>query len=133
VDRTETIQDVDAYIAQFPAEIQERLQTVRETIRKNAPEASEKISYAMPAFYLNGDLVYYAAFKNHIGFFPTGAGIDAFKDRFCEYAFSKGGVRFPHKSPLPLELIGEIVRYRVGQAENAKPKKEKTPKPAQDR
>jgi uncharacterized protein YdhG (YjbR/CyaY superfamily) len=110
-----TYTTIDEYIAQYPPELRERLLAVRETIRASAPEASEKISWSMPTFYLNGNLVHFAAFKKHIGFFPGAAGIEAFKDKMKDYSVSTGGVRFPHDRPLPLELITEIVRYRVAQ------------------
>lgn len=104
---------IDEYIATFPPNIQTILQQVRATIHKAAPDAEETISYNMPAFKQNGVLVYFAAFKNHIGFFPTAQGIEAFKDRIAAYKTSKGTIQFALDKPLPLELIDEIVRYRV--------------------
>lgn len=104
---------VDEYIATFPENIQSLLQTVRATIKAAAPEAQERISYQMPAFALHGNLVYFAALKNHIGFYPTSSGIAAFKDELSGYESSKGAVRFPLGQPLPLELITKIVRFRV--------------------
>lgn len=104
---------IDGYIATFPPNIQTILQQVRATIHKAAPDAEETISYNMPAFKQNGVLVYFAAFKNHIGFFPTAQGIEAFKDRIAAYKTSKGTIQFALDKPLPLELIDEIVRYRV--------------------
>ena len=115
--REVTFTTIDEYITLFPPEIRERLQTMRETIRSAAPDASEKISWSMPTFYLNGNLVYFAAFKKHIGFFPGADGIEAFKDKMTQYSVSKGGVQFPFDKPLPLELIAEIVRFRVAQNE----------------
>lgn len=117
---------IDEYIATFAPEIQARLEEVRATIRANAPGAFEKISYQMPTFDLKGNLVHFAAFKNHIGFYPTPRGIEAFKDELAKYAGAKGSVQFPLDQPLPLELIGRIVRFRA--AENlakaeAKPRK----------
>jgi uncharacterized protein YdhG (YjbR/CyaY superfamily) len=107
--------DIDEYIARFPPEIQRLLTNIRVTVRAAAPEAQETISYQMPAFALNGILVYFAAFKNHIGFFPTGAGVEAFKDELAAYATSKGTVRFPLDKPIPFDLISRIVTLRVKQ------------------
>lgn len=106
---------VDEYISTFPAETQKILQELRATIKAAAPEAEERISYQMPAFYLKGNLVYFAAFKNHISFFPTSSGISAFKDELSAYVGSKGTVRFPTDKPIPLDLISEIVKYRVNE------------------
>jgi uncharacterized protein YdhG (YjbR/CyaY superfamily) len=106
-------ENVDAYIRSFPANIRVILQQIRETIRKAAPEAEECISYQMPAYKLNGPLVYFAPAKNHIGFYPTASGIEAFKSEFSGYKWSKGAVQFPIDQPLPLELIDLIVRFRV--------------------
>ncbi|HVM72586.1 MAG TPA: DUF1801 domain-containing protein [Anaerolineales bacterium] len=117
---------IDEYIALFPEEIQKKLEELRTTIRAAAPQAVEKISYQMPAFYLKGNLVYFAAFKKHISFFPTSSGIQAFKQELAIYSGSKGTVRFPLDEPLPLELIGRIVKYRV--AENLKKEQEKSKK-----
>ena len=107
--------EIDLYIAGFPESAREKLEILRETIRNNAPGAQEVISYQMPAFKLNGILVYYAALKNHIGFYPTGSGIEAFKHHLSEYKWSKGTIQFPLDQPLPLEFIAEVVRYRVGE------------------
>jgi uncharacterized protein YdhG (YjbR/CyaY superfamily) len=104
---------IDEYIATFPPNIQAILQQIRATIHKAAPDAEETISYQMPAFKQNGVLVYFAAFKNHIGFFPTAQGIEAFKDKLAAYKTSKGTIQFPLDRPLPLDLIAEIVRFRV--------------------
>ncbi|SHI23580.1 Uncharacterized conserved protein YdhG, YjbR/CyaY-like superfamily, DUF1801 family [Sporobacter termitidis DSM 10068] len=124
-----TYTTIDGYIAQYPPEVRERLQALRRTIGAAAPDASEKISWAMPTFYLNGNLVHFAAFKSHIGFFPGAEGIEAFRDKMQEYSVSKGGVQFPFARPLPLELIAEIVRFRAAQNKAQKPKKEKTKRP----
>jgi len=120
--------NIDEYIAQFPKDVQEILQELRATIRAAAPEAEEAISYQMPTFKLKGYLVYFAAYKNHIGFYPVPRGIEAFKEELSAYKGGKGTVQFPIDKPLPLELISKIVRYRV--AENlekaaAKSKKKK--------
>jgi len=104
---------IDEYIAAFPPEIQEKLQAVRETIRAAAPDASEKISYQMPTFYLNGNLVHFAAFAHHIGFYPAPRGIEAFAAELAQYPGSKGAIRFPLDQPLPLDLIGRITRFRA--------------------
>lgn len=104
---------VDAYIASFSADIQAKLQAMRETIRLAAPDAIEKISYGMPTFYLRGNLVHFAAFKQHIGFYPAPSGIEAFATDLARYGHSKGAVRFPLDQPLPLDLIRRITLYRV--------------------
>lgn len=104
---------IDEYIAGFPEDIQARLQAVRATIRAAAPDAAERISYQMPTFALHGNLVHFAALKNHIGFYPTSSGITAFEDQLSRYEHSKGAVRFPLDQPLPLDLIRQIVQYRV--------------------
>jgi len=114
---------IDEYIALFPPEVQEKLQEVRATIHEAAPEAQEKISYQMPAFTLNGNLVYFAAFKNHIGFYPIPSGIEAFKEELSKYPQGKGSVQFPLDQPLPLDLIRRIVLYRA--EENKKKAKKK--------
>jgi uncharacterized protein YdhG (YjbR/CyaY superfamily) len=116
---------IDEYIALFPPELQERMTLLRKTIKEAAPEATEKISWAMPTFYQNGNLVHFAAFKNHIGFYPGADGVELFRNSFEEgkYGFSKGAVQFPHTRSLPLELITEIVRFRVTQNEAIPPKK----------
>jgi uncharacterized protein YdhG (YjbR/CyaY superfamily) len=107
------INTIDSYIAACPADIRETLTGLRETIRKAAPLAEEKISYQMPAFAQGEVLVYFAAQKEHIGFYPTPSGMEAFKEELSEYSTSKGAVRFPYGKPLPLKLISQIVRYRV--------------------
>jgi len=106
---------IDEYIATFPAEIQHILQEIRATIHAAAPEASEKISYQMPTFYLNGNLVHFAAFKQHIGFYPAPTGIEAFAQDLSKFKGSKGAVQSPPDKPLPLELIARIVKYRVNE------------------
>ncbi|MDY0235240.1 MAG: DUF1801 domain-containing protein [Gudongella sp.] len=107
------IKTIDRYIIQFPNEIQVILQELRAVIKEVAPEAKEKISYKIPTFYLNGNLVYFAAYKNHIGFYPTPGGIDAFENELSAYKRAKGSVQFPIDKPLPLDLIRKIVLYRV--------------------
>ncbi|MBI1277318.1 MAG: hypothetical protein GC179_04240 [Anaerolineaceae bacterium] len=114
---------IDEYIATFPKAIQERLQDMRATIKAAAPDATEKISYQMPTFYLNGNLVHFAAYKNHIGFYPTPQGIEEFKDELSVYAGAKGSVQFPLDQPLPLELVSRVVQFRA--AENRKKTKKR--------
>lgn len=108
-----SITTIDEYISQFSPEIQEILKSLRKVIRETAPEAGEKISYQMPTFTLNGNLVHFAAFKNHIGFYPAPSGIEAFKDKLAVYKTSKGAIQFPIGKPLPFDLIKEIVAFRV--------------------
>lgn len=110
-----TIQSIDEYILQFPTEVQAILQDLRNVIKESAPEAVEKISYKMPAFALHGNLVYFAANKNHIGFYPTSSGIAAFQHKLTDYKSSKGAVQFPKDRQLPYELIREIVKFRVNE------------------
>lgn len=105
--------DIDEYIASFPDDVQEKLQQIRMTIRKAAPDAEEKISYQMPTFYLKGNLVHFAAFKKHIGFYPTPTGTDRFQKELAAYKVSKGTARFPLDKPIPFDLITEIVKFRV--------------------
>ncbi|MGI2326274.1 iron chaperone [Planococcus sp. YIM B11945] len=106
---------VDDYMLQFSPEIQEKLQILREIVKEEAPEAQETIKYAMPTFVLNGNLLHFAAFKHHIGFYPTPNGIDYFKDRLAVYKNAKGSVQFPLDEPLPYELIREIIQFRVNE------------------
>ena len=107
--------NIDEYIAGFPKDIQKKLEEVRVTIRKAAPAAEEAISYAIPTYKLNGNLVHFAAYKNHIGFYPAPSGIQAFKKELSAYEGAKGSVQFPLDEPLPLGLIGKIVKFRVGE------------------
>lgn len=118
---TETI---DAYIAGFPEDVQAILQKVRTTIRKAAPGAEEAIKYAIPTFTLNGNLVHFAAFKQHIGFYPAPSGIEKFKKELSAYEGAKGSVRFPLDEPIPYALIRDIAKFRA--AENAGKAKKKT-------
>ncbi len=121
---------IDEYIAAFPEDIQARLEAMRATIHAAAPDAKERISYQMPAFALDGNLVYFAALKQHIGFYPTSSGIAAFQQELSAYEGSKGVVRFPVTEPLPLELISRIVRFRVTEnQERAKAKVRKKANP----
>ena len=114
----------DEYIVPFPEETQKILIQFRETIKKAAPDADEVISYGMPSFRQNGRLLYFAAFKNHIGFYPMMTGIEAFKSKLSAYKWAKGSIQFPLQKPLPLELITEIVKFRVN--ENLEKSKKET-------
>lgn len=105
--------DIDAYIAPFPQDIQNILEKVRSTIRAVAPDATEDIKYGMPTFVLNGNLVHYAAFKNHIGFYPTPTGTETFKAELAPYESGKGSIRFPLDQPIPYDLIRQITEFRV--------------------
>jgi uncharacterized protein YdhG (YjbR/CyaY superfamily) len=109
---------IDEYIATFPQNIQHTLEELRQAIRDSAPEAKEAISYQIPTFKLNGNLVHFAAFKNHIGFYPTSSGISQFKKELSHYEISKGTVRFPINKPIPLDLIKKIVKFRVKENSN---------------
>lgn|SRR5574341_509366 len=104
---------IDEYIAGFPPDVQDILQQVRQTIREAAPDAEETIKYRMPTFTLNGNLVYFAAFKNHIGFYPVPSGIEKFKKELSVYKQGKGSVQFPLDQPMPHDLIRRIVQFRV--------------------
>jgi uncharacterized protein YdhG (YjbR/CyaY superfamily) len=106
---------IDDYVETFPKHIQEILEKLRAVIKASAPEADEKISYQIPTFALKGNLVHFAAYKNHIGFYPTSSGIEAFKKELSGYECSKGAIRFPINKPLPYELIKRIVIFRVGE------------------
>lgn len=104
---------IDEYIANFPDDIQKILQKIRKTIKKAAPDAQEKIGYGMPTLTLNGNLVHFAAFKNHIGFYPTPSGTEKFKKEIASYKSAKGSIQFPLDEPIPYELITKIVDFRV--------------------
>lgn len=104
--------NIEEYIAGFEEPHQSRLKEMRRLIAEAAPDAVEKISYQMPTFYLQGNLVHFAAFKNHIGFYPVPSGLDAFKEALAPYKTGKGSVQFPLDQPLPRELIQKIVRFR---------------------
>ncbi len=106
------ISSIDQYIEQFPAPVRKKLAELRALIRKLVPEAEEKISYQMPCFHLNGNLVYFAAHAKHIGFYPTPSGITAFEKELAGYECSKGAIQLPMDEPLPTALITKIVQYR---------------------
>ena len=108
-------QDIDAYISHFPADVQAILQKVRETISRTAPDAEEVISYQMPAFRQHGILVYFAAWKNHIGLYPPISGDKALEKAVARYAGPKGNLQFPLEEPIPCDLIERLVKLRVQQ------------------
>ncbi len=104
---------IDQYIAQYPADVQAIMNKIRATIKETAPQAQERISYGMPGFYQNGMLVWFGGHKDFIGFYPTGEGVEAFKDQLTGYTITKGAVHFPLNQPIPYELIRKMVRSRV--------------------
>lgn len=118
---------MDEYIANFPTEIREILENIRTLIKTAAPDAIEKISYQMPTFYLNGNLVHFAAFKKHIGLYPTPSGVEEFQKELAPYVKAKGSIQFPLDKPIPYDLIGQIVAYRAQEnlAKAAKRKKKR--------
>lgn len=118
------IQNVDDYLKTFPDEVQTRLHDIRKTIRDNAPDAAESIAYGMPAYKLRGKpLVYFAGYAKHIGFYATPTGHEQFAAELARYKQGKGSVQFPLDEPLPLDLIGRIVRFRVAENQAASAKK----------
>lgn len=110
---TEKPDTIDEYIAGFPEDVQVMLQQIRITIQKAAPQAVEAISYAMPTFKLQGNLIHFAGYKNHIGLYPAPQGVEAFKEELSVYKGAKGSVQFPLDQPMPLDLIARIVQFRV--------------------
>lgn len=106
---------IDAYILRFPPDVQAKLQKLRQVIHDAAPAATEAISYGIPTFKLNGNLVHFAAYKKHIGFYPAPSAIDAYREELSPYEVSKGAVQFPLNQPLPFELIARIVAFRVAE------------------
>jgi uncharacterized protein YdhG (YjbR/CyaY superfamily) len=104
---------IDAYIARFPQEIQKGLNALRDLVRAEAPQATEKIAYGMPTFYLNGNLVHFAAFKDHYGFFPAPSGIDRFEKELAPFRGGKGTLRFALDKPFPRGLLKKVIRFRV--------------------
>ncbi|MES2425440.1 MAG: DUF1801 domain-containing protein [Bacteroidota bacterium] len=105
--------NIDEYIAGYPTDLQNLLQTMRATIHKAAPDAVEAMAYGIPTFKLNGNLVHFGGYKNHIGFYPAPMGIEAFKAETAQYETGKGTLQFPIDQPLPLELVNKIVKFRV--------------------
>jgi uncharacterized protein YdhG (YjbR/CyaY superfamily) len=122
---TEKIASIDQYIHGFPEHVQAILSQLRSTIRLAAPQAIEKICYRIPTFYFNGNLVHFAAFKRHIGFYPAPSGITAFQQELQSYKTSKGAIQFSIDQPLPLKLVKEIVEFRVKENSQKKVGKEK--------
>ncbi|MFN8472252.1 MAG: DUF1801 domain-containing protein [Anaerolineae bacterium] len=108
-------QTIDEYIAGYPPDVQEILQKVRQTIREAAPDAEETIKYRMPTFTLKGNLVHFAAFKHHIGFYPAPTGVKEFQEELSGYKGAKGSVQFPLDKPIPYDLISRIVSFRVSE------------------
>lgn len=104
---------IDEYILSFPKSTQNILKEIRTAVKEEAPDATEAISYGMPTFKLNGNLVHFAAYKHHIGFYPTPSGVEAFKKDLKKYKTSKGAIQFPIDKPIPLDLFRKIVKYRV--------------------
>jgi uncharacterized protein YdhG (YjbR/CyaY superfamily) len=121
-----TINNIDEYIAIFPKNVRDILEELRKVIRESAPEAEETISYGMPTFKLNGNLVHFAAHKNHIGFYPTPSAIVAFKKELSSYKQAKGSFQFPINEPIPFDIVKKIVEFRVKENE-AKIKNKKYP------
>ena len=111
---------IDDYISQFPEDRQDVLKKVRQVIRGNAPEATEKISYQMPCFWQGANVIYFAATKKHLGIYPTRSGIINFADKLTGYKTSKGAIQIPWDKPIPYDLIGEITRFRIAEIEGAK-------------
>ena len=110
-----TYESIDHYISTFPPDIQEILESIRQVIREAAPEAAEKISYQMPTFAQQGNVVHFAAFKHHIGFYPAPSGIEEFEQELAPYKAGKGTIQFPLGQPMPMELIAKIVKFRVSE------------------
>jgi len=107
--------NIDDYISSFPVETQKLLEQIRAEIKKTAPDAKETISYGIPTFTLKGNLVHFAAFRNHIGFYPAPSGISAFREELSVYENAKGSVKFPIDKPMPFDLIRKIVKFRVSE------------------
>ena len=114
------VNTIDQYISGFPEEVQEILNRVRDTIRKSAPDAEETINYQIPTFRLKGNLVHFAAFKKHIGFYPTPSGIKQFQKELSGYETAKGSVKFPLDKPIPYDLISMITAFRVNEQHSGK-------------
>jgi uncharacterized protein YdhG (YjbR/CyaY superfamily) len=122
--KTKTAKNIDEYISFFPVHIQERLEEIREVIKKAAPAAEEAISYAMPTFKLGGkNLVHFAGYEHHVGFYPAPVGMETFKKELSKYKTGKGSVQFPHEEKLPVALVARITRFRAtGLQSKTKPK-----------
>jgi uncharacterized protein YdhG (YjbR/CyaY superfamily) len=111
---------LDEYIGSFPKNVRDILAELRRVIRESAPEAEEAMAYGIPTFRLKGNLVHFAAFKNHVGFYPTPSAIEAFKKELSQYKQAKGSVQFPLDTPIPFELVKRIVKFRVKENESKK-------------
>lgn len=122
-EKTAAYTTIDEYIQTAPEELQERLYKIRELIKKEVPEATERISWQMPTFYLYGNLIHFAYAKNHIGIYPGSSGVEHFTQELTEYKTSKGAIQLPHKKPIPEELIKKIVHFR--EQENLRDEEEK--------
>lgn len=115
----DNISTIDEYISQYPPEIQEKLKQMRSVIKNTIPDSLEKISWNMPTFFIDkGSIVYFGAFKNHIGFFPTPSGVEKFKDELIDYKTSKGTIQFPYSKPIPETLVAKITKFRYLEVEN---------------
>jgi len=123
--QTKTPKDIDEYIAGFPKDVQKTLSRIRSTIRRAAPKAEEAISYQIPTFRLNGNLIHFAAYKNHIGLYPAPRAVEKFKKELERYGSSKATIKFPLDEPVPYDLIKKIVEFRVKQ--NSEKAKNRTP------
>ena len=128
--RTATAKNVDEYIKRYPADVQPVLQKIRQTIRKTAPEAKEVISYQIPGYMLNGVLIFFAAFRNHISVYPAPRENEAFKKELSAYKGGKGTVQFPIGQPIPYDLIMRITKFRLRENEERPATKNKTAKKA---
>lgn len=131
ITRKAQFKNMDEYISLFPENVQAILDKLREVIRESAPEAEEAISYGMPTFKLNGNLVHFAAYKNHIGFYPTPSGIIAFKEELSSYKQAKGSVQFPIDQPIPFDIVKQIVEFRVKENKAKTENKKTSTKPKQ--
>lgn len=118
-----TFETIDDYINAFPSETKRILQKIRETVREAAPEATESINYGIPTFKMHGNLVHFAAYKKHIGFYPAPSGIEAFKKEVESFKTGKGTLQFPLDKPIPYDLISDIVQFRLEENKSRKPKK----------
>ncbi len=116
---------IDEYIRGFPPDVQAKLSELRAIVRQHAPDATEKIGYGVPTFFLNGNLVHFAAFKSHIGFYPTPTAITRFQKELTRYTGAKGSVQFPLDEPLPRELIAAMVEWRVAENSRKEPKRKR--------
>ncbi|MES3035358.1 MAG: DUF1801 domain-containing protein [Gemmatimonadota bacterium] len=126
MDTADTPADIDAYIAAAPAHVRAMLTLVRTTVARAAPEATEAISYRMPTFKLRGNLVHFAAFAQHIGFYPGSGAVEAFRDELSDFKTSKGAIQFPVDRPIPVALITRITKYRVKASRAAKAPRKRT-------